>query len=175
MLAHSQFAKFFVFCFAVCANGYGLASPLKSKDLENPALVAQSQTPRLSPKDAALVQLAVKRGTQEFHEKRFDPAYKSWAFAATMLPNSANLVMMAESILRSVGSGKDTAYKKSRQQSFLPHALRLYESALAAEKTKPMLGTAALALKRDHACLKAYLETNVAAKDCGPLISIGAR
>ncbi len=175
MLARSRYVRILPLIAGLCASPQIHAAELAIGDLKHPdRVVAAMQNQQLSAAQAKAIKLAIAQGSAAFSAKRYGAAYKAWGFAALTLPNSANLVMMAESELREIGAGTQEGNKAARRKAALPEILALYESARAAEKAKPMLGNVALVVEAHHACLKAYLATQIVTPGCGPLIWSGA-
>jgi hypothetical protein len=151
------------------------ATPLAVKDrraadLRNPQAVLAFLQVKPSAEEAKLMQAEVQAARNAAKAKRYDPAYKAWAHAALIQPNSANLASMAETSLRALGVSGDAAYAAERRNATLPDTLQLYEVALTSEKAVPVLGAAKAQVVADHACLKVYLEKKMTNRGCRPLL-----
>jgi hypothetical protein len=69
-----------------------------------------------------------------------EPSFFARGAATLIQPNAANLAMVAESILREVGTGVDAAHAEKRRSPALPAALEFLSMALVSEQIKPVLG-----------------------------------
>jgi hypothetical protein len=174
MLAPSMFARSACVAMVLITATSANSSELRISDLKNTEKVSTALTHRLSHKQALEHQAFVNEAIQAGQSKRYGPAYKAWGAATLIQPNAANLAMMAESLLREVGLSTDPAHAGKRRLTVLPEAFRFFTMALASEQIKPVLGQSKRLVVAQHACLKDYIEKNVASPDCEPLTWSGA-
>lgn len=161
-------AAFLLSCTVPC-----FASELQPLDLGNPKKVISALGKKLSNADARSLQAFVAEARQADDAKRYGPAAKAWGAASLIQPTSGNLANLAEANLRETGMVTDSNLANRRRLTALPATVKLYESAFAAERVKPVLGKMTPQIVAHHACLKKYIDRKTISPNCEPLIWSG--
>lgn len=146
---------------------------LQPVDLSNPQKVVAALGQDLTDEETRTLQAFVAEAHLASNAGRYGPAVKAWGTASLIQPNAENLAMLIEANLREIGLTADPERAKERRATAYPGMLKLYESALAAEHAKPVLGDAKPQIIAHHACLKAYVEEKTLSDKCEPLVWSG--
>jgi hypothetical protein len=144
---------------------------LKEQDVKDPEFVVQWLSSAESKTDQKDAKWFFSIGLKEKKSKNWPAASKAFGESMRRYPSPQALFEYADSDLKMLGQVRAReGFPPGLVREDMVHALRLYETSLAANKvTNTLSAQEAKRIEQHASCLKNYLESSAPQSDCQPL------